>query len=234
MTINQVTAPDVLPSVMKKLPFKTLDELYAAIGYGGFTALKAVNRIREEFALQTKAAAAEKAAAEAAEKSSKEDFKPTLKRTRSENGIIVEGLDNCLVKFSKCCTPVPGDDIIGFITRGYGVSVHRKDCPNTNLNRYSEEDRNRWIKVSWGENVRESYPTSLEVVCKDRLSLLADISTALSTSKVNLTGFNGSSTSDGFAIFYLTINVANSVQLEQVMRKLHQVSGVMKVTRSAG
>ena len=234
LTINQITASDVLPNVMKKLPFGSLDELYAAIGYGGYTALKAVNRIREEVTLQTKAAAAEKAAADAAENSAKEDPKPTLKRTRSENGIIVEGLDNCLVKFSKCCTPVPGDEIIGFITRGYGVSVHRKDCPNTNPNRYSEEDRNRWIKVSWGDNVRESYHTSLEVVCKDRPSLLVDISTALSTSKVNLSGFNGSATSDGFAIFYLTINVANSTQLEQVMRKLNQISGVMKVTRSAG
>ena len=241
MTMAQITAPDVLPAVMKRIPFKTLDEMYAAIGYGGYTALKAVNRVRDEIIHLNRAASAaslEKAAEAAkpapAPKDQAEAAKNLPKKVKSENGIVVEGLSNCLVKFSKCCTPVPGDQIVGFITRGYGVSVHRKDCPNADPARRSEADQGRWIKVSWGDDVNASYDTSLEVVCKDRPKLLMDISTVLSTSKVNVSNLNVQSTADGFAIFHLTISVTGFQQLDQVTRKLGQISSVMKVTRPAG
>jgi len=231
LTIAQISAPDMLPTVIKRLPFKSLDELYAAIGYGGFTSLKAVNRIRDLFSHQK--TAAEKAAAEQAAGRQAED-KPPLKRTKSTNGIIVEGLDNCLVKFSKCCTPVPGDEIVGFITRGYGVSVHRRDCPNTNPDRYSEEDRDRFIKVSWADEIKDSYITSLEVVCKDRTGLIMDISTVFSTSKINVENMNMRSTADNFAIISVTFAITDATQLEQLMRRLHQISNVMDVKRPAG
>jgi len=238
MTMAQITAPDVLPAVMKRIPFKTLDEMYAAIGYGGYTALKAVNRIRDEIIHINRTAGQEKAAeaakAQPPAKEQPENAKGLPKKVKSEKGIVVEGLSNCLVKFSKCCTPVPGDEIVGFITRGYGVSVHRKDCPNADPARRSEADQGRWIKVSWGEDVNASYDTSLEVVCKDRPKLLMDISTVLSTSKVNVSGLNVQSTADGFAIFHVTISVTGYQQLDQVMRKLGQISSVMKVTRPAG
>ena len=238
MTMAQITAPDVLPAVMKRIPFKTLDEMYAAIGYGGYTALKAVNRIRDEIIHINRTAGQEKAAeaakAQPPAKEQPEAAKGLPKKVKSEKGIVVEGLSNCLVKFSKCCTPVPGDEIVGFITRGYGVSVHRKDCPNADPARRSEADQGRWIKVSWGEDVNASYDTSLEVVCKDRPKLLMDISTVLSTSKVNVSGLNVQSTADGFAIFHVTISVTGYQQLDQVMRKLGQISSVMKVTRPAG
>ena len=238
MTMAQITAPDVLPAVMKRIPFKTLDEMYAAIGYGGYTALKAVNRIRDEIIHINRTAGQEKAAeaakAQPPAKEQPEAAKGLPKKVKSEKGIVVEGLSNCLVKFSKCCTPVPGDEIVGFITRGYGVSVHRKDCPNADPARRSEADQDRWIKVSWGEDVNASYDTSLEVVCKDRPKLLMDISTVLSTSKVNVSGLNVQSTADGFAIFHVTISVTGYQQLDQVMRKLGQISSVMKVTRPAG
>ena len=230
ITMAQLTAPDMLPNVLKRLPFKTLDELYAAIGYGGFTSLKAVNRIRELFAHQSKSAAAEKAEAAAKQQESK----PVVKHTKSTNGIIVEGLDNCLVKFSKCCTPVPGDEIVGFITRGYGVSVHRKDCPNTDPKRYSEEDLGRFIAVSWADDIKDSYTTSLEVVCKDRTGLIMDISTVFSTSKINVENMNMRATADGFAIITVTFSITDATQLEQLMRKLHQISNVMDVRRPAG
>ena len=152
---------------------------------------------------------------------------------KSEKGIIVEGLSNCLVKFSKCCSPVPGDEITGFITRGYGVSVHRKDCPNADTERNPSE-QGRWIKVTWSDDCYDSYNTSLEVICKDRPNLLVDISTALSTCKVNVSSMNVHSTADGFAIFYITISVTDAKQLGQVMRKIHQISSVMKVNRPAG
>ncbi len=233
LTIGQVTAADVLPSVLKRVGFQSLDELYAAIGYGGYTALKAVNRIRDELLQISRAAAVEKAAQEAAARSAQEG-RPTPQKSKSEKGLIVEGLSNCLVKFSRCCTPVPGDAIVGFITRGYGVSVHRKDCPNADPERRTPADQGRWIKVTWSDDVYESYTTSLEVVCKDRDGLLVDISTALSASKVSVTSLNSHTTTDGFAIFHLTISVTDAKQLDHVMRKLHQISGVMKVSRPAG
>ena len=235
LSLSQVTPPDVLPSILKRVGFQSLDEMYAAIGYGGCTALKAVNRIRDELLQISRVAAAEKAAQEAAAAKDVQEGKPPApQKSKSEKGLIVEGLSNCLVKFSKCCTPVPGDAIVGFITRGYGVSVHRKDCPNADPERRTPADQGRWIKVTWSDDVYESYPTSLEVVCKDRDGLLVDISTAISAGKVSVTSLNSHITADGFAIFHVAISVSDTTQLEQVMRKIHQISGVMKVSRPAG
>ena len=136
------------------------------------------------------------------------------KAVKSEQGIIVEGLDNCLVKFSKCCSPVPGDDIVGFITRGYGVSVHRADCPNAAPEKRKEQP-GRWIKVSWGSDTNDSYPTSIEVVCKDRLNLLLDISSALSSTKTFVLGLNTRSTEDGFAIIRIEVRIQDSTPAGQ-------------------
>ena len=232
--MSAVVVPEVLEKVLKPTSFNTLDEMYAAIGYGGYTAQKAVHRFQVEVAAQQKAEKAAKAeaerAAKAAEKAQQKAAAP--KRTRSEKGIIVEGLSNCLVKFAKCCTPVPGDEIIGFITRGYGVSVHRKDCPNASLEHQMEEP-GRWITVSWGEDINLSYATALEVVCKDRSNLLVDISTAFSTCKAGVTSLNVRTTSDGFAIFYATIIVSDRTQLDAVLTKLNNIPDVIKVTRTA-
>ena len=245
LTMAQITAPDVLPSILKRVSFQSLDEMYAAIGYGGLTSLKAANRVRDELLQINRAAAIKKAAEEAAAakavqeakeaKAAQEARQASLPRkVKSEKGIVVEGLSNCLVKFSKCCAPVPGDEIIGFITRGYGVSVHRKDCPNAQPGHHVEANQGRWIKVSWSDDIRDSYATALEVVCKDRPNLLVDISTAMSTCKVNVNGLNVHTTADGFAIFHLSISVTDALQLDQVMRKIHQISSVMKVNRPAG
>ena len=152
----------------------------------------------------------------------------------SEQGIVVEGLSNCLVKFAKCCTPVPGDDIVGFITRGYGVSVHRTDCPNADPARRKPEEEGRWIKVSWDDSTRENYSTTLEVVAKDRLNLIMDISTVLSSTKTWVTNMSVRTTNDGFALITIEVGVSDSTQLSTVRRRLEQVSGVLRVTRPAG
>ena len=156
------------------------------------------------------------------------------KRTHSEKGIIVEGLSNCLVKFSKCCTPVPGDDIVGFITKGYGVSVHRRDCPNADPARRRPDEEGRWIKVSWAEDVEGTSRTTLQVVAKDRINLIVDISTVLSSTKTHVASMNARSTPDGFALITLDTDVSSSQQLKTVMRRIEQISGVMRVTRPAG
>ena len=155
-------------------------------------------------------------------------------REKSEDGIVVQGLSNCLVKFSKCCTPVPGDDIVGFITRGYGVSVHRADCPNAAPERRRPEEAGRWVKVSWGKDVKQSYQTSLDIYAKDRIDLVLDVSAVLSSTQTRVAGLNAKTTADGFALIHLEIFVADSEQLSAVMRRLHQISGVMKVDRPAG
>ena len=236
--LKDVLAPENLPGLLKRVAYGSLDDMYAAIGYGGFTAQKAVNRMQGELSRIAKQHQADKAAMEAAlsrENKPEEPAKSAPKKVKSEQGIIVEGLDNCLVKFSKCCTPVPGDAIIGFITRGYGVSVHRCDCPNASPEKQKQPGQEgRWIKVSWGIDTNDSYPTTLEVVCKDRLNLLLDISAALSVTNTFVLGIQSRSTEDQFAIFRLEVRIKNGEQLKSLMKKLNQISGVLRVTRPAG
>ncbi|WP_337550680.1 bifunctional (p)ppGpp synthetase/guanosine-3',5'-bis(diphosphate) 3'-pyrophosphohydrolase [Dysosmobacter sp.] len=237
IAMKDVLDPEFLPVLLKKVAYPTLDDLYAAIGYGGFTAQKAVSRIQGELQRRQQQRQQEQMLAEAVTES-KEDPKPAdtpkqPKAVKSEQGIIVEGLDNCLVKFSKCCTPVPGDDIVGFITRGYGVSVHRADCPNASEEKRKEQP-GRWIHVSWGTDTNDSYPTTIEAVCKDRLNLLLDISSALSTTKTFVLGLNTRSTEDGFAIIRIEIQIKDGTQLSTLMNKLHQISGVLQVNRPVG
>ena len=237
IVMKDVLDPEFLPVLLKKVAYPTLDDLYAAIGYGGFTAQKAVSRIQGELQRRQQQRQQEQMLAEAVAEP-KEDTKPAdtpkqPKAVKSEQGIIVEGLDNCLVKFSKCCTPVPGDDIVGFITRGYGVSVHRADCPNASEEKRKEQP-GRWIHVSWGTDTNDSYPTTIEAVCKDRLNLLLDISSALSTTKTFVLGLNTRSTEDGFAIIRIEIQIKDGAQLSTLMNKLHQISGVLQVNRPVG
>ncbi len=237
IAMKDVLDPEFLPVLLKKVAYPTLDDLYAAIGYGGFTAQKAVSRIQGELQRRQQQRQQEQMLAEAVAEP-KEDTKPAdtpkqPKAVKSEQGIIVEGLDNCLVKFSKCCTPVPGDDIVGFITRGYGVSVHRADCPNASEEKRKEQP-DRWIHVSWGTDTNDSYPTTIEAVCKDRLNLLLDISSALSTTKTFVLGLNTRSTEDGFAIIRIEIQIKDGTQLSTLMNKLHQISGVLQVNRPVG
>ena len=234
IAMKEVMDPELLTNVLRRTSYGTLEELYAAIGYGGFTAQKAVSRIQGELGRIAAKHHQEEKAAELMEEKP-EAPKPVQRKVRSEQGIIVEGLDNCLVKFSKCCTPVPGDAIVGFITRGYGVSVHRCDCPNA-----SEERRRlpgqegRWIKVSWGSDTLDSYPTSLELVCKDRNNLILDISTVLSTTNTRVSAIQSRTGADQFVNIHLEISIRDQQQLRDVMNRLHQISGVLEVTRPAG
>ena len=235
VTLKELTNEENLPGVLKKLAYNTLDDMYAAIGYGGVTSLKLIGRLREEIQKILKQHQADRQAEVPVEAGKPEATRPTVPtRAGGEQGIVVEGLDNCLVKFSKCCTPVPGDEIVGFITRGYGVSVHRRDCPNAAPERRRPEEAGRWIKVSWGTNTRESYRTALQVVAKDRLSLIMNVSTALAAIKTRVSSLNARSTPDGFTLITMDVDVSDREQLRGVIRRLEQISGVMRVTRPAG
>ena len=233
VSLKELLADENVPNVLKKLSFNSVDDMYAAIGYGGVTALKVIGRLREDIQRILHQHQAERQA-EVPVAGQPEVMRPAVPQRKGEHGIIVEGLSNCLVKFSKCCSPVPGDDIVGFITRGYGVSVHRADCPNVLRSRDNPAEAGRWIRVSWADKTSESYHTMLQVVAKDRISLIVDVSTVLSATKTRVLSLNARSTPDGFALLDLGIEVDGRDQLKTVMNRLEQIQGVMKVTRPAG
>ena len=165
-------------------------------------------------------------------KSSVSQLKGSNKHT--DSGIIVEGLGNCLVKFAKCCTPVPGDPVIGFITRGYGVSVHRADCPNAAPENRKPEEAARWVRVSWVDSKLPNYRTALEVASKDRDNLTLDVAMALSAAKVKVTALSARSMPDGHAILRIEVEVRDKEELASVINKLNNIQGVYHVARMTG
>ncbi|NCE63645.1 bifunctional (p)ppGpp synthetase/guanosine-3',5'-bis(diphosphate) 3'-pyrophosphohydrolase [Pseudoflavonifractor sp. 524-17] len=242
LSLAVITQEDVLPHVLKKVRFNSLDELYAAIGYGGMTAQKAVVRIKDELARLSRLQAERLAAARAA--GEQESLHPAVKKDParepekvprfSDSGIIVEGLDNCLIKFAKCCTPVPGDEVVGFITRGFGVSVHRADCPNCMPEKRRPEEAGRWVKVSWAAGEQATYKTALDLSAKDRDGLTLDVAMALSTAKVKVNTLNSRALPDGHAFVSIVLEVKNQEQLASVINKLNQIQSVYQVKRTTG
>ena len=233
VSLKELTAEENLPGILKRLAYKSLDDMYAAIGYGGVTSLKLVGRLREDIQRILKMHQEDRAA-EVPLKDEPEKTRPAVpRRTKSEQGIVVEGLSNCLVKFAKCCTPVPGDDIVGFITRGYGISVHRQDCPNASPERRAKE-KDRWISVSWGDTHQDAYQTSLDITAKDRQNLFLDVAAALSAAQVRVDSLSAKGTPDGFAVITAQLQVHSKDEINAVMRKLNGVNGVMTVNRAKG
>ena len=237
ITLAQITAEDALPFILRKVRFNSLDELYAAIGYGGMTAAKSVVRIKDELTrlgrVKEEKAAAERAASEVVYPAAPAAGQVKAPR-KSESGIVVEGLDNCLVKFAKCCTPVPGDPVIGFITRGFGVSVHRADCPNAAPEKRRPEEAGRWVNVAWVGGEQAAYPTSLEISAKDRDCLAMDVTMALSAAKVKVDSFSARAMPDGYASVSIVLEVKDRDELNNVINKLGQISGVYQVKRVSG
>ena len=240
LSLAAITAEDVLPFILKKVRFGTLDELYAAIGYGGMSAQKAVVRVKDEMTrlnrLHAEQAAAERDTAELPihPATGNPPPLPVKHGKHDQSGIIVEGIDNCLVKFAKCCTPVPGDPVVGFITRGFGVSVHRCDCPNADPARRKPEEAGRWIQVRWAEGELSSYQTNLEMAAKDRDGLTLDVAMALSAAKVKTTSLSARSMPDGYASVNIVLEVKDQGELTAVINKLGQIQGVYQVKRAAG
>ncbi len=244
LSLGAITAnPELLDILLKRVRCGQLDELYAAIGYGGLSAQKAAARIKEEMTrlgrlerqrAEQEAMQASVAAGETVYPSTPKDS--ILAPKRSTSGIIVAGLDNCMVKFSKCCTPVPGDPVIGFITKGYGVSIHRQDCPNADPARRRPEEEGRWVKVSWAENAvaEAGYRTSIEISAKDRDGLALDVAMALSAVKVKVNNLSARSQPDGYAMIYLELAVKDQKELKGVINKLSQIPGVFLVKRAGG
>ncbi len=244
LTLSAITAnSELLDTLLKRVRFGALDELYAAIGYGGLSAQKAAGRIKEEMTrlgrmerqrAEQEAIQASVAAGETVYPSTPKDS--ILTPRKSSGGIIVAGLDNCMVKFSKCCTPVPGDPVVGFITKGYGVSIHRQDCPNADPARRKPEEEGRWVKVAWAENASADagYRTSIEISAKDRDGLALDVAMALSAVKVKVNNLSARSQPDGYAMIYLELAVKDQKELADVIHKLSQIPGVFLARRAGG
>ena len=208
---------EVLPVILKKVSFECLDDMYAAIGYGGLTAAKAVGRIRDDLTKATRTLAPKPLARQNA---------PAV----NSSGVIVEDIGSCMIKFSRCCTPVPGDEIIGFITKGYGVSVHRKDCPNAK-SAQDPAQKGRWVKVTWAETPDALFSTSLEIEADDRDGLMLDVATILTSLRLRTSEMSARSVGGGTAIVCLRFGVHNLTELENVRTRLRGISGVHNVER---
>lgn len=199
-----------------------VDEFFAAIGYGSIVVENLQPFIKEEYSKILKEAEGER-----------DEIVVTkpLHRTSSE-GIIVEGIDNCLIKLSKCCNPLPGDDIIGFITRGHGVSVHKRDCTNVPVYIKDSPEPERWIKVYWDENVKEEFNATMDIYCISRIGLMADISTTLANMHVDIRSISTRDGKDGTKVLTLTVAVNGVEHLTSVIKYLKKVNGVLSVERT--
>ncbi len=212
--------PELLPVVLKKVSFDQLDDMYAAIGYGGLTAAKAVGRIKDELTKATKSVSANRDILNL----SKQDAPAA-----TASGVIVEDIDSCMIKFSRCCTPVPGDDIIGYITKGFGVSVHRRDCPNAKAAQ-DPAQAGRWVRVTWAESPDSTFATSLQIDSVDRDGLMLDIATILTGLRIRVNEISSRAMS-GKALSTINFQVHNLEELENVRNRLHGISGVTEVRR---
>ena len=207
--------------LLEKLSFDNWDDMYAAIGYGGLTAVKAVGRIRDDINRAVKA-----------DKTNVNPLKTipeneTVKRNRhAVNGVIVEDIDSCMIKFAKCCTPVPGDSIVGFITKGFGVSVHRVDCPNT-IGVHDPEQAARWVRVRWDNVEEKPFDTTLELDCITRDGLLLDVATVMTTARVRVKELAGKDMPGGHSVFTVRFEVKNTAELETIRNRLMSIRDVM-------
>ena len=233
---NELTLADVQDSeinspILTKLSLSTMDDLYAAIGYGGVTATRVANRLRDEIVRSQKPD--KRTALDKINEAAERREQQALRNSKAIHGILVEGLDNCLVRFSRCCTPVPGDDIVGFITRGQGVSVHRSDCANYQRSKTSGGE-GRWISVSWASQITDSYLTTVTISSRDRNGLVMDIATVLNAINAKVRTLTARNVGSGLALTSVTIEVKNSSDLKYIMNRLASIPGVTDVKRNGG
>ena len=220
MKHSDLFKPEWLQVALDRYKYSTLDDMYASIGFGSMSATKIIARLLEEYKKEH--------AEEDLEAKITELSKRKVQPKPSKTGIIVEGIDNCLVKLSKCCNPLPGDSIVGYITKGRGVSVHRKDCVNVK-DLLSEE--NRMIDVYWANEAKTTYHVDIEVYANDRTGLLADVIKEITGAKVNMLAVNTKTTKERIAIIYITIELENLNELNQVIKTLRKVDSVYEVKR---
>ena len=218
--------PEIGPQLLKKLAFDNWEDMYAAIGYGGLTAVKAVGRIRDDINRALKNQSNEKQQ----QNPLRIDATPTKHNRHAVNGVIVEDIDSCMIKFAKCCTPVPGDAIVGFITKGFGVSVHRCDCPNA-AHRDEPIQAARWVRVHWAGQDDQPFETTLELDCITRDGLLLDLAQTMTTARVRVKELYGKDLPGGKSTFTVRFEVKDVGELEFVRSKLLNIRDVIGTRR---
>ena len=224
LPLTAATDPELEGQLLKKLSFDTWDDMFAAIGYGGLTAAKAVGRIRDDINKALKQQTAEKLPQSPLR--FRPDSEAVTQNRHAVNGVIVEDIDSCMIKFAKCCTPVPGDPIVGFITKGFGVSIHRADCPNAQ-SREDPRQAARWVRVRWATQEEQPFETTLELDCITRDGLILDVAMVLSTARVRVKEMNGKDLPGGRSAITIRFEVKNVAELESVRTKLLNIRDVV-------
>lgn len=221
MTENQLEKPEYINATLDRYKFANINDMYASVGFGTISAGKIISKLLYEYRKEHEEENIEQ---KIEELSNKKKVEP--KNTKS--GVIVKGIDNCLVKFSKCCNPVPGDEIIGYITKGRGVSIHRKDCVNVK-DLFQEEDR--IIDVEWSNTEKSSYKVDIEIHSNDREGLVADIAKAMNNSKATMLLINSKVNKERIVITEITLEVENLDELNKILKTLRKIDSVYDVRR---
>ena len=212
---------EFISSCCRRLRQNNAEELYAAIGYGGITIANCLPKLKEEWQKR-----------KSEEDKSEQLAKVDLSRVHATDGVVVEGFDNTPIKFAKCCSPLPGDPIVGFITRGFGVSIHKQSCVNAIASMKDPANAPRWVKAYWADSVKDSYKAGLEIVALDRNELLRDVLSALADIRVPIYTMNARQVENNCAVVSLTIGINNTEHLNRVVARLSKIKDVLKVTRS--
>jgi GTP pyrophosphokinase len=215
-----------LVKIAKSMKFAGTDELLTSISYGGVLVSKVLTALQEFYDAE-KAEGARDRDSELIKKAEK----TAGRRSVSENAVVIDGVDKPLVHLARCCSPVPGDDIVGFVTKGRGVSVHRRDCPN--MRSVKEEDRGRLLEVEWNSHLTGgTYDADITVMADDRKGLFSEISRKCSDMDVNISGAKLATDSDGMASILLTLSISGKNQMDKILRSLRQIENVTDVYRS--
>lgn len=199
---------------------QTVEDLYAALGYGGIQLWRLMPRIRDNYNKIKKPV------------EESQEVRYQKAPSKATGGVIIDGIDNCLIKFSKCCNPLPGDDIIGFITRGYGVSIHKRSCTNVPKDTSKAAEPERWVNARWAGDIQDEFESTLEILASDRTGLLADLTNQLSSMHIFIHALNSRELKDNNAIIYATITVNGLEHLKSVISRLSNISGIISIGRS--
>lgn len=210
---------EYIADLAERLHYADADEFYAAIGYGGILISKIMSRVREDYNKRETAA------------KPKQISDITKRPSHSSEGVVVEGIDNCLIKLSRCCAPLPGDEIIGYITRGHGVSIHKRDCSNVPSDITKCDEPDRWIPAHWNTKKSENFISTLQITAIDRDGLLVEVMTSVSNMRIAVHSVNARKTKDGNCVIVLTISAESVEHLKSIISHLEKLSGVFHIER---
>ena len=237
VTLSDLMKPELVNAVLQKYGFSDWDAICAAVGHGGLKEGQVVEKLQERFKHSVNRIVSDEQVIEVVEKAREAREHAGLDKTRealeSKSGIIVEGLNDLAVRFSRCCSPVPGDEIVGFVTRGRGISIHRTDC--VNMIHLPENERNRLIEAEWSQNAREgegTYPVEIILYCNNRSGILMDISRIFTEGKIDVRSMNVRTNKQEKATITIGFEIHRVAQLDELLKKLRQVESVVDIERS--